>query len=155
MLPKVISNTYHGHKLALYAFYAITLVTIARSLIHMLSPDGGAQSIATIPLDHFSSNAAATIVLLFAYWGLSQFIISCFYVLISVYYRSLIPLMYCFLCFEYCMRIILAHWKPIHTISTAPGAIGNYVMVPLTLILFVLSIKKLTNPFQHAHPWKA
>jgi len=49
IFPKQINNTYTGHPIALYTFYIIICITIVRSLIHILAPDGGAQSIATIP----------------------------------------------------------------------------------------------------------
>ncbi len=41
----------------------------------MFAPDGGAQSIATIPLDSYTANGADTVILIFSYWGLSQLII--------------------------------------------------------------------------------
>ena len=62
IFPKTIDNTYKGYKLALYFFYAITAVTLVRSLIHILAFDGGAQSIATIPVNQYPKDAASTIV---------------------------------------------------------------------------------------------
>ncbi len=42
-------NRYRGHTLAKWVFILITFITLVRSLIHKFAPDGGAQSIATIP----------------------------------------------------------------------------------------------------------
>ena len=65
VLPKEINNNYEGRKIALYFFYLFTIMTVVRSLIHMFAPDGGAQTIATIPLDTFTNEGASTIILIF------------------------------------------------------------------------------------------
>ena len=59
LLPDVIDNQYHGMKIAKYAFWLILAATIVRSLIHIFAADGGAQTIATIPLDSYPAEAAA------------------------------------------------------------------------------------------------
>lgn len=140
ILPNIIDNKYRGNKIALYFFYLITAVTVVRSLIHTFSADGGAQSIATIPLDNYSAQASQTIILIFALWGLSQLIMGIFYVIIALRYKSLIPLMYIFIAFEYLMRLVLGIMKPIVTEETAPGGLANFILIPLAVILFVLSI---------------
>lgn len=117
-------------------------MTIIRSLIHIFARDGGAQSIATIPLAQFPSEASDVIVLIFAYWGISQLIIGILYLIISIRYQSLIPFMYLITIFEYVMRLLIARIKPIITTETAPGAIGNYVLPILCLIMFFLSFHK-------------
>ena len=55
IFPKTIDNNYRGNAISLILFIPITVVTVARSLIHIYAEDGGAQSIATIPLDSYSS----------------------------------------------------------------------------------------------------
>ena len=70
LLPKTIDNRYRGHPLALWVFVPITVITLVRSLIHMFRADGGAQSIATIPLDSYPEAAAVAGVVIFALWGL-------------------------------------------------------------------------------------
>jgi len=145
ILPKKLENKFTGHKIALYAFVIITLVTIGRSLIHILSADGGAQSIATIPLNSYSIESANAVVLLFAYWGVSQLIIGIVYLIVLFKYKELIPLMYLLLFLEYSGRLLTGLWKPIETVNTAPGAIGNYILIPLSLILFYLSLPKTSK----------
>ncbi len=140
VLPKEINNDYKGRKIALYFFYFFTILTIVRSLIHIIAPDGGAQSIATIPLDTFTEEGASTIILIFSLWGLSQLIMGIFYVIVNWKYKSLIPLMYIFIFIEYFMRFVLGILKPIETTGTAPGAIIDYIFPPLVIILFLLSI---------------
>ena len=142
ILPKTVDNTYRGKKIAQWIFYAITIITIVRSLIHSFSSDGGAQSIATIPLDTYSDAASRTVIFIFSLWGLSQLIMGSFYAIVAFRYKSLIPLMYVFIFFEYSFRVIMVHLKPITIIGTALGEIANYVFIPLSLVLFILSINK-------------
>lgn len=140
ILPKTIDNTYSGNVIPKVLFYLIILFTIVRSLVHILSPDGGSMSIATIPLNTYSSAAANSIIYLFGVWGLSQLMMGAVYLIVGLKYKSLIPLMYIFVTFEYTMRIVIGHMKPIVTVSTAPGAIGNYILAPLGIMMFLLSI---------------
>ncbi len=142
LLPRQLNNDYRGSPIARWVFVVLTIVTIARSLVHMFAADGGAQSIATIPLDTFSQNGAAAVVLLFALWGLSQLLIGLIYVVVLWRYRALIPFMYLLMIFEYAMRIVLGHLKPIETVGTAPGSIGDYVFVPLAAVMLYLSLRR-------------
>ena len=71
IFPRQVDNTYSGNKLALYFFFLITLITIVRSCVHIFSADGGAQSIATIPLDSFTQGGAEAVIHIFAQWGIA------------------------------------------------------------------------------------
>ena len=75
LFPPTANNDYRGHWLALWVFVPITVVTLVRSGIHIFRADGGAQSIATIPLDTYSDPAATAVILVFALWGLSQLLL--------------------------------------------------------------------------------
>jgi hypothetical protein len=141
LFPESGDNEYQGHKAALLLLYPIALVTLGRSLVHMFRSDGGAQSIASIPLDRFTPDGAAAVILLFAYWGLSQLLIGLLYVLVLWRYRGLVPLVYLFLLVEYAGRLALGAWKPIVTLSTPPGAIANYAMGALALVMLVLALR--------------
>jgi hypothetical protein len=142
ILPASIDNQYRGHRLALWAFYPITLVTVGRSLIHVFRSDGGAQSIATIPLDTFGSGGAETVVSLFALWGLSQLLIGLLFVLVLLRYRSMLPLMYVLILAEYLGRIAIGFSKPIVTVETPPGGPGGFVMIALGVAGLVLSLRR-------------
>lgn len=142
ILPTVVDNNYRGQKIALWFFYLITAVTVVRSCIHMFKSDGGAQSIATIPLDTYSDGAAGVVIGMFAYWGLSQLMFGFMQVIVALKYKSLIPLMYLMLILEWAGRFVLGMYKPIETVGQAPGGIGNMVLPFVCLIMFFLSIKK-------------
>ena len=94
LFPKEITNRYPGQKIALYVFIPLTLMLTFRSCMHLIAPDGGAQSIATIPLDTYSDGAAANVIAIFSQWGLSQLLLTLMFILVLIRYRSLIPLFY-------------------------------------------------------------
>jgi len=93
LFPQPITNSYRGAALAKWVFVLLTVVTLARSLLHIFLPDGGAESIATIPLESFTEDGAAAVIQIFAQWGLSQLLLGLLYLLVLWRYQSLIPLM--------------------------------------------------------------
>ena len=148
-LPKKIDNTFVGNRVALWFFYLLTVITLWRSQHHLFAPDGGAQSIATIPLNAYSSEAASTVIGIFALWGLSQLIIGFMYLAVCIRYKALIPMMYFLGVIEYGMRAFyVGGYKPIETANEAPGALINVPFMLLFSLMLVLSIwrkNKLNN----------
>ncbi|AHE66889.1 hypothetical protein [Legionella oakridgensis] len=142
LFPRALNNNYQGYAIAKWIFYLITLITIVRSLLHMFLPDGGAQSIATIPLNTFTSNGAATVILIFALWGASQLLMAVVYLAVIWRYQAWIPFMYLLIFLEYSFRMFFMHVKPVHITGTAPGHVADYVMVPLALVMLVLSLQR-------------
>ena len=143
LFPKTIDNRYRGMAIAKWVFVAMTVLTIGRSLAHIFLPDGGAQSIATIALDTFSPTAASVIIGIFAYWGWTQLLLGLLYVIVLWRYQSMIPLMLVFIFIEWVGRFLLAEfYKPIETVGTAPGAVGNMILPFVALIMLVLSLKE-------------
>ena len=139
ILPPQVDNRFPGHRFVVWAFAVLTAFTLVRSLIHMFSSDGGAHSIAHIPLETFSTPAADAVVFIFALWGLSQLMMGILYVIVLSRYRSLIPLMLLFVAFEYAGRTLIGHMRVIETTATAPGHYANIVGIPLALILLYFS----------------
>jgi len=142
LFPQPITNRYDGAPIAKWVFLLLTVITVGRSLAHIFLPDGGAQSIATIPLDSFTSSGGAAVIQIFALWGLSQLLFGLLYIVVLWRYQALIPLMYLFILVEYIGRLLLALAKPIVTDGTAPGAIGNFALIPLALLMLVLSLRE-------------
>ena len=143
LLPRQASNEYRGHPLAKWVLAALTLITLGRSLVHMFAHDGGAQSIASIPLTEFSPAAADSLVTIFALWGLSQLLFGIVYAITLWRYQALIPLMYVFFSAEYLMRLLVPLYAPgLVTMETAPGAIGNIIFLPLGLAMLFLSLRE-------------
>ena len=142
LLPKTVDYQYRGMVIAKWLFVAMTILTVGRSLAHIFLPDGGAESIATIALASFSPNAASVIIGIFAYWGLSQLLFGLLYVLVLWRYQSLIPLVSVFIFIEWIGRLLLGFYKPIETVGTAPGAVGNMMLPFVALIMLVLSLRE-------------
>jgi hypothetical protein len=140
LLPKQLTNRFTGQKIALYVFVPLTLMLIFRSCMHLIAPDGGAQSIATIPLDTYSDSAAANVIAIFSQWGLSQLLLTLLFVLVLVRYRSLIPLFYLLFALEQCGRMAVGHFKPVVTLETAPGSAATLPLLIISLIMLALSL---------------
>jgi len=118
----------------------MTVLTIAQSLAHIFQPDGGAQTIATITLDDFTSTCAAAIIHIFTLWGLSQLLFGLVYVIVLWRYQALIPLMWLFILVEYSSRLLLTLVKPVEITEKVPGAIGNFIFIPLAVLMFDMSL---------------
>jgi hypothetical protein len=133
-------------KLSFVLIFIFTLVGVGRSLLHIFLSDGGAQLIATIPLDSFSEEAKAVVVSMFAFWGLSQLLSSLVYVYILTKKKEWLPFAWFLLLIEYASRWLIGQFKPFETVQTAPGAFGNYLFVVLSLgmlIWYMVDYKKL------------
>lgn len=141
LIPRRLDNDYRGHPIALWFFVAITLMTLGRSLVHVFRADGGAQSIATIPLERMSGGGSEAVITIFALWGLSQLLLGILYVIALWRYRALIPLLYLLLAVEYFGRFAIAQWKPLPTLDTPPGANGNLIFMVATPILMALALR--------------
>lgn len=141
LFPKQPDNDYRGAPIAKWVFIAIVVMTLGRSLAHILLPDGGAQSIATIPLDAYSPGASKVVIGMFAQWGLTQLMFGLLYVLVLWRYQSLIPLMWLFIFFEWIGRLFVGFAKPFETVGTAPGAIGNLILPLLALVMLFLALR--------------
>lgn len=141
LFPRTIDNEFSGYKISLYLFYALTALTLWRSQHHLLSADGGAQSIATIPLDTFTEAGAMAVIGVFGLWGLSQLIIGIIYLIVSLKYRSMVPIMYLLMAFEYLIRATyIPMAKPVPTAGTAPGAVANLPWMIMAVVMLILSL---------------
>jgi predicted neutral ceramidase superfamily lipid hydrolase len=77
-----------------------------------------------------------------AFWGFSQLLMGFVYLVVYFRYKSLVPFIYLLILAEYSGRIAIGLVKPLDVSHTPPGAIGDYVMVPLAIIMLILSLKR-------------
>lgn len=140
LFPAQIDNVFRGKRLALWLFYPFTAVTLWRSQHHITAPDGGAQSIATIPLDSYADGASATLIAIFAQWGLVQLLIGLLMLLAAIRYRAMVPLMWLVVLVEWTGRGLIGQFKPVETLSTAPGQVGNIIVPIIALLMLILSL---------------
>ena len=69
LIPETIENKIPSNKFAYYFCWLLVGFNLFRSLEHICAEDGGAESIAGIPLSSYSPEAANNIVSIFAQWG--------------------------------------------------------------------------------------
>ncbi len=137
LLPAGAGNTIQGFKPPVYVFAFIAIVSTVRSCIHLLAPDGGAGSIAGLDL---TVAGADGIVFAFALWGSAQLVYALVQLVVAFRYRSLIPFMYVLLIVETLLRMLVGRMKPVHFAHTPPGAVGNWVILPLAALMLVWSL---------------
>ena len=142
IFPPVADNNYKGSKLAAILFLIIAIIGTVRSFIHFLAPDGGAGSIAGMDL---SVAGADGIIFAFSLWGSAQLLYAIIQLAVYFRYRTLIPFMYVLIILETLMRMFIGHIKPVHFAHTPPGAYGNYVMLPLAIVMLYLSVSSREN----------
>ena len=77
LIPETIVNKIPSNKFVYYFCLLLVTFNLFRSLEHIFAEDGGAESIAGIPLSSYSEEAANNIVSIFAQWGFSQLVLAC------------------------------------------------------------------------------
>lgn len=140
LFPAQFDNVFPGKRLALWLFYPMTALVLWRSQHHTFAPDGGAQSIATIPLDSYSDSASANIIAIFAQWGWVQLLLGLLMLLAATRYRSMVPLMWLLVALEWGGRTAIGLFKPVATLETAPGVTANVPFTLLALAMLALSL---------------
>lgn len=112
-------------------------VILARSVIHVVAADGGAQSIATIDL---SVEGADNIVAMFGQWGAVQLLLGLLLTVLVLRYPGLVPLVLVTLAAELLLRELAGALKPLVTVGTAPGAAGNAPALMLVTAVLLLAL---------------
>jgi len=136
LLPKQPLN-FKGPTLAsVSTMLYLSLITV-RSLLHLLLPDGGAQSIATIDI---SGASGVNIIAIFGQWGASQLLLAALLWVLILRYPGFIPLALLVLAIEPFARGLAGLLKPVLTEAIAPGAALNWVGAPVLLALLWLSL---------------
>jgi len=137
LLPAKIDNVIRGTKIPFYIFTLYAIVSTVRSCIHLLSPDGGAGTIAGMDL---SVAGADGIIFAFALWGSSQLLFAIIQLVTVIRYRSLIPFMWLMLALEVLLRELVGAMKPVTFAHTPPGAIGNQIILPFAVVMLFWSL---------------
>ena len=139
LLPES-QNDYKGHKAVLVIVVLLAVVSTLRSLIHIFLPDGGSNAIAGLAIP---GDANSAVIFTFAWTGLYQLLFATILWIVLIRYRALIPFMILLLFLEELGLFLIPMFKPIASsllTRTPPEAIGNKVLLPLTLILLILSL---------------
>jgi hypothetical protein len=112
------------------------MITV-RSFIHMVAPDGGAQSIATIDV---SVAGGANIIAIVGQWGAIQLLLALLLWVLLLRYRGLVPLVLLVFMLEPGLRAFAGHLKPLLTEGVAPGVAFNWTVEPILAVAFFLSL---------------
>jgi len=145
LFPATVDNVFPGPKIAQWIFWLLTTVVILRSLVHVVKDDGGAQSIASVPLDSMTADGKAAVIAIFAQWGLSQLITGLLFLACCVRYCSLIPLMCLVFILENIGRVLVGAFKPLPTESSPPGAVGSIVFFLIACGVLVATLNPSTR----------
>jgi hypothetical protein len=128
---------YDGPALAWWFAVAYLGVVTVRSVIHVVAPDGGAGSIATIDV---SVAGGANVIAMFGQWGAVQLLLALLLWVLLLRYRGLVPLVLLVFLIEPGLRELAGSLKPIETLGTAPGAALNWAVVPVVAVMLWLSL---------------
>ena len=141
LIPETIENKIPSNKFVYYFCWLLVTFNLFRSLEHIFAEDGGAESIAGIPLSSYSDEAANNIVSIFAQWGFSQLVLACILLLVVLKIREFIPLMLLIIALENILRGAVGLYKPLIISADPPGALSPLIGL-VTLIFFLISIRE-------------
>lgn len=140
MLLPPSMNDYAGPRFVVWFLIVYNVIGTVRSLIHMFVPDSGAHSIATMNLNVTGSQ---NIIALLGQWGGAQLIMAIIIWIVLWRYQAFVPLMIAEILLEQLIRLLIGRMKPIATIKTAPGKYGTFILLPISMFLFLISLWKL------------
>ena len=141
IIPDTIENRIPNNKFVYYFTWLLVAFNFFRSLEHVFNEDGGAQSIAGIQLESYSSEAANNIISIFAQWGFSQLVLACILLLVVLKMREFIPLMLLIVALENILRGAVGLYKPLILGDAPPGAVSPIIGL-VTLAVFFISIRE-------------
>lgn len=138
-------NHYEGYTFVVFVTVLLASASTARSLIHLVLPDGGAGVIAGLDL---SGPLASAVIYTFAWAGLYQLLFVIVQWLVLLRYREFLPVVLLLMVFEQFVLFVIPLFKPISATvltRTPPEAIANKLLLPGVLILFLASLIKKRN----------
>jgi hypothetical protein len=138
VLPSELSS-YVGYRIVRIATAFYLLVMIARSSIHLLASDGGAQSIAGIDT---SVEGGDNIIAIFHQWGATQLLLVLFLTLLFIRYPGMTPLIVLTLAVEPVMRLIAGQMKSVTADGSPPGESLNGLSFVFLAVLFIASVSE-------------
>lgn len=115
---------------------ALNAAGTVRSLIHILAPDSGAQSIASMDT---RVKGGDNIVALLGQWGGAQLLEAGIAWIVLCRYRGLVPLMLGVVTAEQLLRVGIGMSKPLDTVRTPPGAL-SWALLPVASATLAMSL---------------
>ena len=139
LLPPSTNESYTGSMLSAYFLTLFSVLTVIPGCIHEFAPDGGAGSIAGIDL----GPNRHVIIALFAWAGATQIVFGLAALVVSLRYRTLVPLMLALAFVERTLHALNA-WvlKSADTLHRPPEHYGVLIAVPLLIAALILSLRE-------------
>src|SRR5688572_16255826 len=128
LLPRTIDNTYRGYKAALWLLGLVTAVRILQSMMIIFNGSSTIKGADGIPLDAYAPEAAQTIIALFAHNSLWRLLFCLLSIIVLVWYRSAVSLMFTLLLLHYLAARLLSQFVPMVREGTPPGSIVNLTL---------------------------
>ena len=142
VFPKDPKN-YGGFTFVRVIAFIFMLIVVARSLVHLFTPDGGAQSIAGIDTSVAGGN---NIIAIFHQWGAIQLLLVSLMLILFFAYKGLTPLIILFLSLDAPLRALAGTMGAVESAHTPPGEALNWPAFALLMVLFVVSLLKKKGP---------
>ncbi|MFM2277355.1 MAG: hypothetical protein RIT12_751 [Actinomycetota bacterium] len=142
VFPKDPKN-YGGFTFVRVIAFIFMLIVVARSLVHLFTPDGGAQSIAGIDTSVAGGN---NIIAIFHQWGAIQLLLVSLMLVLFFAYKGLTPLIILFLSLDAPLRALAGTMGAVESTHTPPGEALNWPAFALLMVLFVVSLLKIKRP---------
>ena len=150
IFPKKIDNDYRGHWLGIAIFALIIVARLSQGANILFNAYDVAIRADGLPLDTYGQAAASTIVALIMRLGLLLLVLHLQGLVALIRYRAMIPLIYALLLIVQISSQALAITSPIARTSAQTmvvlgmpaGIFGNYVVLALLLLGFLLSLQK-------------
>ena len=136
LLPKN-PKVYAGYLVVRIITFVFMLVVVARSAIHLFSPDGGAESIAGIDTSVAGGN---NIIALFHQWGAIQLLFVGLMLVLFFAYKGFTPLVILFLALDAPMRALAGQMGAVESAHTPPGEALNWPVFCVLVLLFIVSL---------------
>ena len=130
---------YRGTAISFWFTVILTVITTARSLVHMFLPDGGASVIAGLDT---SVPGGDNLIAIFSQWGLEQLLLSFVAWVIIWRYRYLVPFALLLQFLDWGGRIGIGLMKPLVVANPPPGEISSYIFFPLVAIALWFALPK-------------
>lgn len=137
LLPPSTNADYRGAGVAAHFLTVVGVLTIVPGCIHRFLPDGGAGTIAGLDL----SRDGRVVVALFAWAGATQIAFGLALLVVSLRYRTLVPLMLALVVVERTLHA-LAAWMPPTPAHHPPEHYAVLVALPLLTAALVLSLRE-------------
>jgi len=128
---------YRGFGVVRLITLAFLLIVVVRSLIHLFTPDGGADSIAGIDTSVSGGN---NIIALFHQWGAIQLLLVGLMLTLFFAYKGFTPLIILFLALDAPMRALAGMMGQIESAHTPPGEALNWPAFFVLATLFIVSL---------------